>query len=134
MRIWHFPRQFWLLGCSALILAIGLVLGLVSSRIFFWLMVLVVVGIGIGVGLAWPALLPNLVYGGQPGLVVLVVILAIQWMLQERYRRQVVFMPGFTRLKSNSSLIRSGAARSREPTTVDAPATPSVLAGPGKGK
>ena len=134
MRIWHFPRQIWLLVCSGVVLAVGLVLGLASSRIFFWLMVLLVIGIGIGVGLAWPALLPNVVYGGQPGLVVLVVILAIQWMLQERYRRQVVFMPGFTRLKSNSSLVRAGTGRPREPTTVDAPATPSVVTGTGKGK
>jgi hypothetical protein len=134
MRIWHFPRQIWLLICSGLVLAVGLVLGLASSRVFFWFMLLLVIISGVGIGLAWPALLPNVVYGGQPGLVVLIVILAIQWMLQERYRRQVVFMPGFTRLKSNSSLIRSGAARSREPTTVDAPATPSVLTGPGKGK
>ena len=134
MRIWHFPRQIWFLVCSGLVLAVGLVLGLSSSRVFFWLMLSLVIGIGIGAGLTWPALLPNFVYGCQPGLVVLIVILGIQWMLQERYRRRVVFMPGFTRLKSNSSLIRSGAGRAREPTTVDAPeAAPSVVSGPGKG-
>jgi hypothetical protein len=134
MRIWHFPRQIWFLVCSGLVLAVGLVLGLSSSRFFFWLMVLAVMGIGIGAGLIWPALLPSLIYGCQPGLVVLIVILGIQWMLQERYRRQVVFMPGFTRLKSNSSLVRSGAGRSPEPTTVDVPsASPSSVTGPSKG-
>jgi hypothetical protein len=134
LSIWRVSRQVWFLVCSGLVLAVGLVLGLSSSRLFFWVMLLLVTGTGIGVGLAWPNLLPNFVYGCQPGLVVLIVILSIQWMLQERYRRQVVFMPGFTRLKSNSSLVRSAAARSREPTTVDAPSpSPSVVAAPNKG-
>jgi len=44
-------------------------------------------------------------------------------MLHERYRRQVVFMPGFTRVKSGSSLIRPGISnRKREVSTVDDPA------------
>jgi hypothetical protein len=134
VRIRHFPRQIWFLLSSGLVLAVGLVLGLSSSRFIFWLLVVMVIAVGVATSLVWPALIPVFVYGCQPGLVVLLVILAIQWMLQERYRRQVVFMPGFTRLKSNSSLIRSGAGRSREPTTVDSPAaSQSVGTGPTKG-
>jgi hypothetical protein len=50
-------------------------------------------------------------------------------MLHERYRRQVVFMPGFTRLKSKSSLIvNTPQPRPREPSTVDAPGTPAAAA------
>ena len=43
-------------------------------------------------------------------------------MLQQHYRRQVVFLPGFSRLKAGSSLVRDGShARPREPSTIDAP-------------
>ena len=93
------------------------------SRSVFWL---VVAGLGIAlliVGLLWPGWVPALLFGCQPGAMVLLVLLSIQWMLQERYRRRLVFMPGFTRLKTNSSLIRSGLGGiRREATTIDAPA------------
>jgi hypothetical protein len=47
----------------------------------------------------------------------------LQWFFQRRYRRQVVFMPGFTRLATGSSLVKHGSShRPRaEPSTVDAP-------------
>jgi hypothetical protein len=60
-----------------------------------------------------------LLYGALPGAAALALVLSVQWFLHQRYRRQVVFMPGFTRLKSNSSLLRSGPRA--EPSTVDAP-------------
>jgi hypothetical protein len=48
-------------------------------------------------------------------------MLGVQWLVQERYRRQVVFMPGFTRLQAGSSLSRAPqGAKPREPSTVDA--------------
>jgi hypothetical protein len=41
-----------------------------------------------------------------------------------------VFMPGFKRLKSGSSLLRSGSGRTREPSTVDAPNDPNAAPPP----
>jgi hypothetical protein len=48
----------------------------------------------------------------------------VLWVLQERYRRQLVFIPGFTRRQPGSSLLRtnSSARRPRDKSTVDAPA------------
>ena len=46
----------------------------------------------------------------------------LQWMLQRRYHRQVIFMPGFTRLKPGSSLQRTGSRNvPRGQSTVDEP-------------
>jgi hypothetical protein len=72
------------------------------------------------VGVASPSALPTIFYGSEPGLLVLLLAVASQWMLHERYRRQVVLMPGFTRLKTGSSIVRSGL-RPRDPSTVDEP-------------
>jgi hypothetical protein len=126
LRIWHFPRLVWFTLCSAVVLVIGLGLSFASlSRFTFWFLIALVAVTAMVAGLLWPSLFPPVAYGAQPGLVVLFVILALQWMLQERYRRQVVFMPGFTRLKSNSSLIVNTAGRPRDASTVDAPGAPS---------
>ena len=107
VKLLHLSRQLWLLLCSGALLALGLTLNVLPlSRSAFWL---VMIGLGIAVlsiGLLWPEWVPLLVYGCQPGAAVLVVLLGIQWMLRESYRRSLVFMPGFTRLKANSSLIR----------------------------
>jgi len=74
------------------------------------------------VGILWPGLLPSIVYGCEPGAAVLVFLIALQWTLHERYRRKVVFMPGFTRLKPGSSLVHAGSSnRKRELSTVDEP-------------
>jgi hypothetical protein len=73
-------------------------------------------------GWFWPELLPAVLLGALPGLALLAVLLTLQWMVHERYRRQLVFMPGFTRVKKGSSLIRpSSVNRQREPSTVDVP-------------
>src|SRR5262249_5422333 len=77
----------------------------------------------------WPALLAPVLYGCQPGACVLVLVLGAQWMLHRRYRRRVVFMPGFTRMKAGSSLVRGAAPpRPRDPSTIDAPPGPSASA------
>ncbi len=123
----HVPQKTWLLVCSMLLLALGLGLSFVplSRGPFRVLCASAAVGIGLAAGAAvilWPSTLPAVVYGCEPGLLVLAVVLTVQWMLQRRYRRQVVFMPGFTRLKPGSSLIRGGSSsRTREPSTVDVP-------------
>jgi hypothetical protein len=86
---------------------------------------LVVTLIGLAAALTaylWPGVLPMVLYGCLPGMAVLVPVVVVQWMLHRRYRRQLVFMPGFTRLKPGSSLIRAGSSnRPREPSTVDGP-------------
>jgi len=123
VQLLHLGRQLWLLLCSGVLLAIGLALFVLPfTRRTSWL---VVAGLGSGalaVGLLWPGWMPALVFGCQPGVLVLIVLLGIQWMLQENYRRKLVFMPGFNRLKANSSLIRSGSSGNRrDASTIDAP-------------
>jgi hypothetical protein len=50
----------------------------------------------------------------------------VQWLLHERYRRQIVFLPSFSRSRAGSSLLRGGVQRPHgEPSTVDAPRTGS---------
>ena len=81
--------------------------------------------IALAAAMFWPGIVPGIIYGCEPGLVVVAGLLSAQWLIHQRYRRQVVFLPGFTRLKTGSSIIRAGAsARILEPTTVDAPAKP----------
>jgi hypothetical protein len=52
-------------------------------------------------------------------------------MLRQRYRRQVIFMPGFTRMKSGSSLLRANSSKRRlgEPSTLDIPQAPAGSSG-----
>jgi hypothetical protein len=123
----HVAQKTWLLGCSTLLLALGLGLSFVPlSRGLFRVLCLTVIVL-VAAALAataifWPSILPALLYGAEPGAAVLAVVLFVQWMLQRRYRRRLVFMPGFTRLKAGSVLTRgSSSNRSREPSTVDAP-------------
>jgi hypothetical protein len=117
------PQQLWLLGCSLFSLAVGLgLLFLPLSRALFWsclggLVVAIVVP-----GFLWPGTLPWIVYGCEPGALFMLLAVGLQWMLHQRYRRQVVFMPGFTRMKPGSSLARAANNnRPREQTTVDEP-------------
>jgi hypothetical protein len=129
LSFYHFAQQTWLLGCSLAVVAVGLVLYFAPvPRVLFWSM-LALLGIGVLVaGLLWPSALPAVAYGCQPGLVVLLVVIGVQWSLQRRYRNRVVFMPAFSRTLPGSSVIRgSGSSQRRhEPSTVDAP--PGLLA------
>lgn len=128
LSLWHFPRRAWLFLCSAAILALGVglcVLLPARNRVSFGILLLLITAGGLATTLFWPGLLPWLVYGCQPGLAVLLIVLGVQWLLQERYRRQVIFMPGFSRVSSNSSLVRAGGNRPREASTVDVPPSPS---------
>ncbi len=120
LRVLRLPQQAWFLLCSGAVLLVGLGLYFAPlSHYSFWA-ALALLGMGVvAAGALWPSVLPAVVYGSEPGLVVLVVLLGFQWMLHQRYRRQVVFMPGFKRLKPGSSLVRT--SRPRDPSTVDAP-------------
>lgn len=125
--LFHVPRQIWLLACSVTVLGGGLLLFFAPfSRAFFWFLLVLLAGALIGLSWMLPGWVAPLAMGCQPGLLVLAVVLAAQWMLRESYRRQVVFMPGFARLKPGSSLIQGGSGtRPRGITAVDAP-LPSI--------
>jgi hypothetical protein len=135
------PWQIWFLVCSGLVLGGGLGVSLVPWRRLAVGLTALAVALGLGaVSLLWPAALPYVLFGCLPGAALLFLLLTVQWMVHRQYRRQVVFMPGFTRLQSGSSLIRTGGpatsvpleeaegrvreGRPREPSTIDA--------GPGK--
>lgn len=127
LRIVYAPQQAWLLLCSLTLLILGLALYFLSpsSRLFWPVVVLLTAVVGTTV-LLWPGVLSAVVYGCEPGVLVLLLVLGIPWMLHQRYRRQVVFMPGFTRVRAGSSLIRNGGSGSGqrprgEPSTVDVP-------------
>jgi hypothetical protein len=125
VTVTHLPQQGWLLACSGLLLVAGLALVAVPwSRFALGVLVAGMALGAVAAGLAWPAVFPAVAYGCQPGAVVLVLLLGVQWLLHRRYRRQVVFMPGFTRAKPASVLTRGSSAsqhRPREVSTVDAP-------------
>ena len=97
---------------------------LVLPRLVFWLLLTLLAAGAMAARFFWPALFPMVLYGIQPGVAILLLVLGVHWVLQERYRRQLVFMPGFARMKPGSSVVRSGSSnRPREASTVDAPAT-----------
>jgi hypothetical protein len=122
LRVIHVPTQSWLLCCSLSCVALGLALFLAPlPRKLFWSL-LVVLGLAVlAASVLEPTVVSAVAFGCQPGVVVVFLVLGVHWVLQRRYRRQVAFMPGFTRLKSGSSLIRTNNAhRPRgEPSTVD---------------
>jgi len=132
VKLLHFPRQMWLLTCSGILLALGLALFVVPlSRTVFWLAAAFVGMALAGIALIWPEWVPAVAFGCQPGALVLVLVLGIQWLLKESYRRRLVFMPGFARVKGNSSLIRHGnVGNRREPSTIDAPGPVAATAPP----
>jgi hypothetical protein len=129
----HAPRLAWLLVCSLGLLVLGL--GLYgaarprsddSGRMAPWLWpILAVLTLGVAVGvLFWPTTLWAILYGCEPGALVLLCVLGFQWLIHQRYRRQIVFLPSFSRGRAGSSLLRKSAAprpAKIEPSTVDAP-------------
>jgi hypothetical protein len=123
LRVFRVARAVWFLICSGLLLLLGLALYLMPPPPAGWLALGVVALASVVVGAwLWPELLRAALYGGLPGAALLVCLCAVQWTLHQRYKRQLVFMPGFTRVKAGSSLVRaSSVQRNREPSTVDAP-------------
>lgn len=120
------PRQLLLLVCSGLFLILGLVLSIFSLRnVWPWIILALLATALIGLGIFRPSWLMIFFYAAQPGIVVLFLVLIVQWVLHRRYRRQLIFLPGFTRLKAGSSLIRSGPPQGREPSTIDVDTGPA---------
>jgi hypothetical protein len=133
----HSPQRAWLLVCSLGLFFVGwglywLALPQANDKgrlsIWFWpLLALVALAVAVA-ALFWPTILCALMYGSEPGAVVLLAVLGLQWLRHQRYRRQIVFLPSFSRGRTGSSLIRKTAThrpQSTEPSTVDAP-PPSV--------
>jgi hypothetical protein len=131
-RVVHLPRLQWVLLCSGLLVLLFLIIYFLPRWRFLLVITLGLLALGVvALDVFCPAPLPALFYGAQPGLAVIILALGMVWLLQERYRRQVVFIPGFTRLKAGSSVARVRSnSRQREATTVDAPAA-AAAQGPG---
>jgi len=131
LTLWAVGQQPWLLGCSLVVVLLGWLLsgGLALRRSggtnpsLRWrsavlLLVLVVLPILVIAGF-YPLLLMQVVYGCQPGLIVLGGLTAVRWLLDRRQQRRVVFLPSFRR-RTGSSLVRNEAVGRREPAVVAA--------------
>ena len=131
--VYHLPRPWWLLGCSGafLILTLGIYFSPLP-RGSLWFLLAILAGALAAFTLMFPAAWSGVVFGLQPGVVLFLLFIGVHWLVQERYRRQLVFLPGFTRPKSGSTITRSNVAkRPRENSTVDAPpAIPDTASAP----
>jgi hypothetical protein len=125
----HVPQQAWLLVCSLAVLVLGLVLswltwpseGRALAVAWLWPALAALALVLVVCALLWPTVMAQVAYGCQPGALVLVVVAGAQWLLHERYRRQVIFLPSFSRTRSSTQRREAEAARAGEPSTVDVP-------------
>jgi hypothetical protein len=124
LAVVYVPEPAWLLVCSLLFVAAGLCA--VFAPLPRGVLAVAVLAVGLAVAATsvwWPATLPPVLYGCEPGAVALVLILLVQWTVHQRYRRQVLFLPGFTRVKTGSSIAGSSGRRPHgELSTIDGPA------------
>ncbi len=137
LTVMHAPFKPWLWCCSLTVLLIGLGLYFLARRAsrgsqgWFWLCLALLT---FGVGALWlfrPTAMASLAYGAELGAFVLLVAAVLLWLMHERQRRQIVFLPSFRRGRGGSSLLRAGAGATSsgniprpqhgEPSTVDAP-------------
>ncbi|HLW66950.1 MAG TPA: hypothetical protein VKS79_16665 [Gemmataceae bacterium] len=116
------PRVVWLLGCSIIVLLLGLFMALLGRmpRWFWAALVSALVAAGAWVLLATESALTFLA-AAPPGWLVLALALTLLWWLRRRYQRKVVFLPGFARSEPNSALARPVGSnhRQREPSTAE---------------
>jgi len=120
----HATQQTWLLACSLAFLALGLVLYFAPlPRTLFWSIIGLLIVAVAALAVVSPGSLPILAAGCMPGVIVLLLVIGAQLLLQHRYRRQVVFMSGFTRMAPGSSIVRGNSSQRRrgDPSTVDVP-------------
>jgi hypothetical protein len=134
LQLTHVPRQFWLVGCSLLTAVLGLALTRLAlsprrgRSAWAWVLGGLLLTIVLALAAFAPALASQLAYGAQPGLLVVLLLAVAQWLLHERHRRRVIFLPSFSRPRTGSSVARSESRPPGEPSTVDAPrATSSSL-------
>lgn len=123
VRVISVPQPAWLLTCSMLVLIVGLVP--LKAPITRGVRAVAVGVIGLAIlfaTLAWPNVLATLLYGSEPGLGVLVVVLLGNRLGRSWEQRRSQYLPGFTRAR-NGSASKSGSSlnKKREPSTVDAP-------------
>jgi len=119
------PAQAWMLGCSLLVLLVGLAgLGR-RSRTGVVLLLTVLLGLA-ALAVYSPELLLAFAAGAQPGLLALAVVLSILWVRRRRWQRRVLLLPSFARRKMGSTLQRpaSSVHGPKPASTIDAPATP----------
>ncbi len=121
MAVLHMPRAAWLLSCSGLVVLITLGAYVAPiSRLTFWTIILTFAVLALALAIRFPGLVPALLFGMQPGFVITMVFIGIHWTLQERYRRHLVSLPGFSQTKQGSTMSRVNAAeRPREASTLD---------------
>lgn len=123
LRLIHVPQQAWLLFCSLALLGLGL--GLLFAPVPRWVFWSTVALVGVLAGIAIlsaPGVVPAAAYGAQPGVLVLLLVVAVQAYLHRRQRRRLAFQPAFSRAKTGSSILRnSSGQRRREISTVDEP-------------
>ncbi len=132
LRVLGVPQQLWLIVCSLLVVVLGVVLAYVRlPRPVFWVILSALAVGSLAAGICAPGLAAAVLYGMQPGVLVLLPLLSLQWWLQRRYRRQVVFLPGFSRPRGSSVVPPSGSNRPRgEPSTIDTPDSAARPAAP----
>jgi hypothetical protein len=145
LTVTHVPWKPWMGICSVTTLLVGVGLYFLARRAghgspgWFWLSLL---ALSFGLGALWlfrPTALAALAFGSEPGAAILLLVAAFLWLLHERQRRQLVFLPSFRRGSHGSSLVRNGSpsrstdvpmppvvpsavpALPREPSTTDAP-------------
>jgi hypothetical protein len=118
------PRQGWLIGCSATLVLLALfVMRLLwghpegAASPWLWPVLLTLLTLALGLAVFFPHLGVQVLYGIQPAVVVLAVLVPVGWFLAERQRRQVVFLANFRR--STSSMAR--IPNEGQGSTVDAP-------------
>jgi hypothetical protein len=132
LRVVYVSDRLWLLVCSVTVVAVGLGLYFLPLGRGVVVVALAVLMLAVALaGVLWPAVLGAVLYGCEPGLIVVAMVLGVQWLVHKRYRNRLVFMPGFARVKPGSSLTRTmGSGRPRgEPSTTDAPAEPAPAGG-----
>jgi len=120
------PRALAWLVVSLVVIAIGLAAVRWGGPLTGTVVAAGFVAAVAGAALVWPRLATHLLAASQPGCAAFVVVLAVRWALHQRYRRRVLFLPGFTRAQPNGSSAQRAAigVRSRiEPSTIDIPAS-----------
>jgi hypothetical protein len=121
----HTTERAWLLLCSLGLLLVGLGLGILAQPSFrkghrwpnasgrmgpppagagafltsagFWVALLLLALLAAAVGVLRPGVLGQVLYGCQPGVIVLLGVGIVQWLVIRRRRRRLLFLPSFRR-------------------------------------
>jgi len=124
VRLVPMPRPVWLLASSLVVLVFGLSLLFVRRISWLFWTGATITAAALGVtALLWPQATMTGMAGSLPGWLVLTVAIFLQWLVQRRYERRVVFMPGFSRRPAPTPMSAGSSIRRRETSTVDAPPT-----------